>query len=450
MLKEQPWLTLAEGLHIELLQSRDEGKEVEGFAERVKAIQAMDPEDPEREARAAEVHDELERLPVRDGYPYLEPCELEAIKKARSDRGLCMKPGRLKDDVLLDKVYGAWLGRCAGCLLGQPIEGWRRERIVGLLQETGNYPFKYYISSDVSEEVRRKYGLVDKAKVYGGNLKNWINNVQHMPEDDDINYTVIGLKLLEEYGPDFTPDDVAECWLENLPILHVCTAERVAYKNLVNRIFPPASATFRNPYREWIGAQIRGDFFGYIAPGRPELAAEMAWRDASISHVKNGIYGEMFVAAMLSAAAVTDDLEEIIDCGLLQIPEKSRLAEAVKSVLEFKKNGLSWEQAIDEKNSHDWCHVIPNAMIVCIGLLYGGLDLEKSIGTAVLGAFDTDCNGATVGSIVGMVLGAKALPEKWIKPLNDRLKSGVDGFGLVGISELARRTAAMASKILAG
>ncbi|MCL6559354.1 MAG: ADP-ribosylglycohydrolase family protein [Firmicutes bacterium] len=452
MLKEQPWFTLAEGLSIEVQQSRDEGKEVEGFAEKVKAIQAMDPDDPEREARAAEVYDELQKLPVRDGYSYIEPSELEAIKKARPYHDLSMKPNAegLKDDVLLDKVYGAWLGRCAGCLLGQPIEGWRRERIVGLLQETGNYPFKYYISSDVSEEIRRKYGLLD-------HRKNWINNVQCMPEDDDLNYTVIGLKLLEEYGPNFTPDDVAECWLANLPILHLCTAERVAYKNFVNRVFPPVSAYFRNPYREWIGAQIRADFFGYIAPGRPEVAAEMAWRDASISHVKNGIYGEMFVAAMLSAAAVTDDVEEIIHCGLSQIPEKSRLSEAIKSVLEFKKNGLSWEQAIDEvhkkydeKNSHDWCHVIPNAMIVCIGLLYGGLDFEKSIGTAVLGAFDTDCNGATVGSIVGMVLGAKALPEKWIKPLNNRLKSGVNGFGLVEISELARRTAFMARKILAG
>lgn len=86
-------------------------------------------------------------------------------------------------------------------------------------------------------------------------------------------------------------------------------------------------------------------------------------------------------------------------------------------------------------------------MIVCLGLLYGRKDFEKTVGIAVSAGFDTDCNGATAGSIVGMTLGADALPEKWIKPLNDQLKSGVDGFGLVKISDMAKRTAAAAEKV---
>lgn len=167
---------------------------------------------------------------------------------------------------------------------------------------------------------------MDRGSVYGSDKINWINNVEHMVEDDDTNYTIIGLKILEEYGLNFTPEDVAESWMANLPILHTCTAERVAYQNLVNLIMPPESASFRNPYREWIGAQIRADFFGYITPGYPELGAELAWRDASISHLKNGIYGEMWVAAMLSAAAVTDDIAEIINIGLSEIPQNSRLS----------------------------------------------------------------------------------------------------------------------------
>ena len=375
---------------------------------------------------------------------------MENIKKSRpkSGIGIISNVYDLSDDQLFDKVYGAWLGRCSGCLLGKPLEGWHRGKITRLLKDTDNYPVRYYISSDISEEIVNKYDMHSMHSNF-----SWINKIECAPEDDDTNYTLIGLKILEKYGKNFTPDDVAETWLSNLPLLHVCTAERVAYRNLVNLVSPPFSAIYRNPYREWIGAQIRADFFGYVNPGNPGLSSEMAWRDASISHIKNGIYGEMFVAAMLSTAFASTNIEEIINIGLSQIPEGSRLYKEIKAMLLWEKEGITRESAIDkvhnkynEKNPHDWCHTISNAVIVCIGLLYGELDFEKSIGIAVSAGFDTDCNCATVGSIVGMIVGAKALPGKWIKPLNDKLKSGVDGFGLVNISDMAKRTVDITKK----
>ena len=107
----------------------------------------------------------------------------------------------------------------------------------------------------------------------------------------------------------------------------------------------------------------------------------------------------------------------------------------------------SWEQAVielhmryDEKDSHDWCHTIPNALVVCMGLLYGGLDFSKAIGFAVMSGFDTDCNGATVGSIVGMIVGAGALPEIWTSPLNDTLETSITGYPMVRLSEIAEAT----------
>jgi ADP-ribosylglycohydrolase len=434
-------------LHFELQQCRDEGKDVRGLAERITVIQAMPEHDPQREWQAAQLLDETASLPIDDDFPYHEPSDLPAIQAARPP-GPRRLPVAFDDQTLFDKIYGAWLGRCAGCLLGKPVEGWRRQRLVDFNQAIGNYPIHAYMSSQHSQEIRQRFDLRDTW--WDGEPAPWINNVACAPADDDTNYTLIALQVLERYGHEFSPLDVASTWLESLPILQTCTAERVAYRNLTMLIPPPASAVHRNVYREWIGAQIRGDLYGYINPGQMEVAASMAWRDASLSHVKNGIYGAMWVAAMLAAAYTSADIPTIIRLGLGEIPARSRLAAAIAQVLHWPEAGLTWEQALDcvhkqwdETNLHHWCHVIPNAMIVAIGLFYGQADLERSIGIAVSGAFDTDCNGATVGSIVGLLRGAKALPEKWTAPLADRLRSHVLGFAGTPISELARRTACL-------
>jgi ADP-ribosylglycohydrolase len=449
MLSDLSWLKYSDGIEIELRESEDEGKCIRGFEKRVEEFQLM-ADGAEKEALAANILDELAKQPVEEGYSYIEPSDIYGIEAGRP-HGISLNKAdktSINSDNLYNKIYGAWLGRCAGCLLGQPVEGWYRSRIESLLKGTDNYPLGHYMSSIVPEKIKKECEVSDYPGVYGNAKKGWINNINCMPEDDDLNYTLMGLKIIEKYGFDFTPENAAECWLDNLPILHLCTAERVAYRNFINGILPPHSAYYRNPYREWIGAQIRADFFGYIAPGNPKLSSSMAWRDASISHTKNGIYGEMFIAAMLSAAAVTDDVENIISAGLSMIPAKSRLYESIKTVLDWSRAGVSWKEAFDrihlrhdEKNAHDWCHTIPNAMIVCIGLLYGGHDFGKSIGIAVMAGFDTDCNGATVGSILGMLLGADAIPDQWTKPLGNKLKSGIDGYGFVEISELAERTA---------
>ena len=440
-----PWLRYAPDLHVELEQCRDEGKDVSGLAERIAAIQSMPEDDPRREIEAARLLDETIALPVRADFPYMEPSDLEAIRHERPD-GPRRRPVSLSGDDLFDRVYGAWLGRCAGCLLGKPVEGWMRERLLGFNRAIGNYPIRSYMSSRHSEDIRRRFEIRDEPYWDGGPVP-WINNVECAPADDDTNYTLISLLLLERFGPTFTPDDVAVTWLGRLPLLQLCTAERIAYRNFTSLIAPPASASRRNVYREWIGAQIRGDFFGYVSPGEMERAAGMAWRDACISHVKNGIYGEMWVAAMLAAAYTTGDMREIIRLGLGEIPARSRLAAAINEALLWPEQGLTWEQALDrihrrwdEANPHHWGHTIPNAVIVSVALLYGEGDLGKSLGIAISGAFDTDCNGATVGSIVGLVRGAGALPEQWTEPLRDHLRSGVRGFERVPISELAERT----------
>jgi ADP-ribosylglycohydrolase len=253
--------------------------------------------------------------------------------------------------------------------------------------------------------------------------------------------------VLEQHGREFTADNVGEAWLQMLPVLTVFTAERIAYMNMLGLKEPPETASYRNPYREWIGAQIRGDIFGWVNPGRPGDAAAMAWQDAALSHVKNGIYGEMFVAAMLAGAFTARDVREAVEIGLAEIPPRSRLAEAIRFAMALPEHEGTWEGAVDRiyqlYGHYHWVHTINNAALLVAALLYGEGDYERTICNAVMGGWDTDCNGATVGSVLGVMLGASRLPGKWIAPLNNRVRSSLKGFDNITFDELARRTLAL-------
>ena len=277
----------------------------------------------------------------------------------------------------------------------------------------------------------------------------WIDKLDGAaPSDDDTNYTsMAALCIVGRHGRDFTPADVAKEWIASQPKDAYCTAERRAFCNFMRGIMPPESATYKNPDREYIGAQIRADYFGYINPGDTETAADMAWRDASISHVKNGIYGEMFIAAMLARAAVSDDVEDVIRAGLNEIPAASRLAEAINEALDWHAQGLSADECFErihkkynEFDGYDWVHTISNAEIVTLCLLFAGDDCAKAICLAVDQGFDTDCNGATVGSIIGMMKGENVLSEEWTKPLCGKLRTGIFGHDVVSIEDMVDLT----------
>lgn len=421
----------------EYTQSYEEGKDIEQYKDVFQSVSRL-PQSKAKEKLCDVLYSVVMNCPQREDYRYIEPSELDEIKLLRKKHEL---GGAVDRTALEGKVYGAWMGRICGCMLGRTVEGIKTNELIPFLTETGNYPMKRYIyRSDINDEICKKYEYPFSQRYYADTL-------DYMICDDDLNYVVLGQRLIDKYTRDFSSRDVSWLWLDSQGKCMYCTAERVAYHNFVNGFLPPESAIYKNPFREWIGAQIRGDYFGYINPGDPEAAAEMAFRDARISHVKNGIYGEMFVAAALAAAAVTDNIEEIILSGLSQIPYTSRFYEAVMRVLENYKKGMPEAEAYklihdeyDENTEHGWCHTIPNAMIVVASLLYGGCDYGRSICLAVQTGFDTDCNGATVGSVLGMANGLDSIPLYWRERFNDRLETSIFEVGTVRVSECVRRT----------
>lgn len=357
-----------------------------------------------------------------------EPDDLDAIHDARpaGPRTLVVD-----DTYHRDRLAGAWRGRIAGCLLGKPVETWTRATIHEFLDAT-DQKLDGYLHADVPG------GEGFDLDATGG----WGDRTDGTVRDDDIDFTVAALETLRRAGHGFTSEDLARTWLTELPACALHTAERVAYRNLLDGVDPPGSATHRNPYRELIGAQIRGDCYGYVAPGDPERAAALAHRDARVSHVRNGVYGAMWVAAMLAAVPAVETVREAVAVGLTEVPAGSRLTAAVERVLGWHDAGVEFETVIDRVHD-DWddadpyegYHVLPNAQVVTAVLIWAGSDADtdasvdpdfgNALARAVAAGFDTDCNAATVGSVLGLFVGQDGVPGSWTDPLGDHVRTAL-------------------------
>lgn len=447
------WQQLHGIVREEIKQRGEEGCNVEGFHQKL--------EDAGQDVgKLTAVYEELAALSVAADFPYVEPNGLEEIRAARPEGPRTMRASWTEEQ-WRDKFHGAWLGRSVGCALGKPVEhlpymygteanpGWKNVQL--WFEGADAWPIKDYTPGQSRAQEQHGLDLASYAR------QSELERIQYMETDDDIRYTVLGLLMLEEKGLDWDSWDTGLMWFKHLPFGKVFTAEAQSYANFSsltnqrgwNRGEDSAAQldwvrTHLNPYREWIGAQIRVDGLAYGAAGRPELAAELAWRDASFSHVKNGIYGAMFVSAMIAAAFVESNPERIVEIGLSEIPRHCRLASDIRLAVNIANEAKSQLELVDRiwetfKHYHP-VHTNNNAALCAAALVFARGDFETAITTAVLGGWDTDCNGATVGSIMGAIEGAKQLPESWTSKLNDTMYSEINGFHPIAISECARRS----------
>ncbi|MGW8767062.1 ADP-ribosylglycohydrolase family protein [Streptomyces sp. NPDC055815] len=346
------------------------------------------------------------------------------------------------DTGLQDRLHAAWLGRAVGCLLGKPVEKLPLQAIRTLARAAGNWPLTtWFTARGVPPELLAAHPWNRRSAA-----TSLAENIDGMPEDDDLNYPLLNLLLLQRYGRDFTTADVARLWLDELPAGRTFTAERVAYRNLLDGVEPPLTALRRNPFREWIGAQIRADVHGWTHPGDPVAAAAQAHRDAVLTHTANGVYGAMFVAATLATAATgTADVHRSLAAGLAVIPPRSRLAEAVRRGIAYAGAEPDFDRVVDrlhaELGGYHWVHAVPNAALLAAALTHADGDFSRSVCAAVSGGWDTDSNGATAGSVAGLLAGhPDRLPERWTAPLKNRLATSVPSFDGIGFDTLAELT----------
>jgi ADP-ribosylglycohydrolase len=430
-----------------LVARRLDGCDVDAIADRWKAAggsldaphsgATADPATAELRSAARSLLAQLDVVPAPATLLAAEPDGLDQISAIAT--GGFTRPVHGDFD---DRVHGAWLGRAAGCLLGKPVEKIPREGIRAIAESTGNWPLGgYFTAAGIDPDVAARYPWNRASRA-----TSLAENIAGMPEDDDLNFAVLALLLAERHGDALTTDDVALAWLELLPGKRVFTAERIAYRNLLDGYEPDEAGAIGNPFTDWIGAQIRTDVYGWVCPGDPSTAAALAWQDGRLSHRRSGLYGAMFVAGATAAAVVASTLGECIDAGLSVIPPQSRYAAAVRRGVALAGSDLDDGAAIDalyDDFGHlHWVHSLNNTALVTFALTRSGGDFAAAITTCVAGGWDTDSNGATVGSICGGLAGASALPPEWIDPLQNRLATTIAGFDGIGFDELARRTVA--------
>lgn len=417
---------------VEFRQSREEGVDIDEYEELFKAVSHL-PGGEYKERIADVMFDIVSRTPLKKDYEFDEPSELDEIKLCR---GTVPEKRSVDKSCLRDKIAGAWYGRICGCFLGKPVEGVRNPELGILLRETGNYPMHRYIKrSELSDELLGRVG-----SWLGKNMYADISECA--PADDDTNYTVLYQELIEKYGRDFTSKKCGgylarqaaeECLLHCRARGFLQLRQRLcsACVRRIQESLPRVDRCADKGRLFWLYQSRRsGDGGGYSVPRR-----------VCIPHEKR-IYGEMFISALIAEAAVENDIRKAILSSLNFVPQRSRFIRSVMTVVNDFDGGVSENECFskihsrwDEHEGHDWCHVLSNIEIVTAALLYGGGDYTKAVCRAVQTGFDTDCNAATAGSVIGMMKGMSAVGREWTDPIHGKLDTQIFGVGKVNIDD---------------
>ena len=387
---------------------------------------------------------ELRDLPLRPDWPYHEPSDLEGVWDACDPNRPSGAPCDLDPEDASRRVEAAWLGSVCGCILGKPLEvAATLAEIRAAAQAIGEWPLRDYVSERMRDGLGRLH-------------RSWPETVreriQYVAADDDLNYPILGMLLLEEHGARFTQLDVMRAWMRHLPPGWTFGPERTlllkaGLHSLARGELPTPQeltdwVTILNPGDEKCGAMIRADAYGYACPGRPALAAELAWRDASWTHRRAGIYGTMFMAAAIATALVADHWHEVIRVALQFVPQGSRFHAHAVDCLGIVAAADDWLEAYEvihtKYAAHGHCLIYQET-----GTLMNTLRFAKDVGDGiciqVMQGNDTDSYGARAGALLGAFFGPGHLDTRWLEPFHDTIHVGLADFAETSLSRLAAR-----------
>jgi len=402
----------------------------------------------------AKLQEDLWHRPSPASFPYGEPNDWESISHAFPDPEIHAR-FHGNEATLADRLLAAWQGRCVGCQLGKPLEGCWPEELQELCVRAGSWPLYDYINAIANPDDQASL----KAKGY--RVIDGQNNLTRgrftsVAPDDDVHYAIAGQRTLQQHGIDFTPDQA-------IATISKITPQGILFAaglNMVRKagigVPAPLTAVFGNSWgRQSLGAQIRCDPYGWAAPANPPLAARMAYRDACGSQTRNGIYTGIFFAVAMADAIGQGDPIAALATAEHYVPPRSRFAEMIQFTRQACREHDDWQAvnaALYARYDQDayapkkapMNHSLINAAITIMAILKGRGDFTQTLGISVMAGRDTDCNGATAGSIMGCALGTAGIPRHWVDPLHDTVRTELLEQHVLKISDLALEMFAIA------
>ncbi len=397
--------------------------------------------------------EKVPKLPKRPDYKWVHP-------ETWADIVAEMAPNRPADPVakidLADaakRVEAGFLGSICGCILGKPLEiHGTLEQIKPALQKIGEWPLNQYVSKRLESEVGIKLHPDAPITVR--------ENIHYVAPDDDINYTVMGMMVLEAFGVNFTKNQLRSLWFRNIPAGYCWGPERMmvirtALASLgawgdVDPAEMDKWVQILNPGDGKCGAQIRADAYGYACPGRPMLAAELAWRDSSFTHRLTGVYSTMYTSAAIALAMVERDPMQVMEKALAYVPQRSRFAAVVRDAIAMVKSSSDFEDGyakIHAKYGEFGHCLVYQETATLVNTMRFATSVGDGICKQVMQMNDADSYGATVGSMLGCFFGPGHLEDRWLAPFHDRILTTLANFHEQSIKAVAKRMAALPALI---
>lgn len=322
----------------------------------------------------------------------------------------------------LDRAEAIWTGQ----MIGQWTGGFFEHKVASILNPTPFHPSKGYA-----------------------------------PVDDDYYYEMVAIRAFEKYGIHLSVEQLGAQWLENNA--GSWGSSEQALLLLKRGMTAPDTGNPRYNKLWWtIGPQFSSDLYGTLAPGMPNVSAEMARRLTHVNGYAEGTDGAVFVSGMISLGFVETDSKVIVRKAAKLISPLSPYRQCLDMVISMAEAGKPPEEvfrAVNERWGIEYPatnNAVVNGGIVATSVWFGKGDFLTTENLAFTAAdfADTDCNAANAASVVAAMRGMSALPAGEVAALNDRIYGATMGpLNLTppvdeSILALAKRTTAIGEKIL--